>query len=442
MRRIGICALLLLWLLSALPGVAWADGEIELASEAAILMDAGTGQILYAKNARERLYPASITKVMTGLLALEVLDAGQMLTVSQETVNQVPRTSSHISLQPGEELTVADAMYALAISSANDAANVLAEGVSGSIEAFAQRMNERSAELGALDTHFVNPNGLPNSEHYTTAYDIYLFFREAMKHETFMTITGSVAYEVPATNKSEARELHTTNSLLSNWRILDYLYDGVDCGKTGSTPEAGYCLVSSCLRDGKRLVAVVLGAEGEGTHIESFSESARLYDYGYNNFSKQMVVSTEDVFRQPVALSKETDCVMLYPAENAEAFLPSDVTKDQLEQTVTLKNEVADAPITRGQEMGTLTISYNGQVCVTVPLLAQADVSASRFLVAKAAVEEFLSRTIVKVALVVLVLLVILLVLWAKVFRRNRRYGSRSGRRYRSSSYRGGRRGR
>ena len=134
--------------------------------------------------------------------------------------------------------------------------------------------------------------------------------------------------------------------------------------------------------------------------------------------------------------------MMLYPAENAEAFLPSDVTKDQLEQTVTLKNEVADAPITRGQEMGTLTISYNGQVCVTVPLLAQADVSASRFLVAKAAVEEFLSRSIVKVALVVLVLLVILLVLWAKVFRRNRRYGSRSGRRYRSSSYRGGRRGR
>ena len=131
MRRIGICALLLLWLLSALPGVTWADGEIELASEAAILMDAGTGQILYAKNVRERLYPASITKVMTGLLALEALDAGQMLTVSQEAVNQVPRTSSHISLQPGEELTVADAMYALAISSANDAANVLAEGVSG-----------------------------------------------------------------------------------------------------------------------------------------------------------------------------------------------------------------------------------------------------------------------------------------------------------------------
>ena len=303
-------------------------------------------------------------------------------------------------------------------------------------------MNQRAQELGCTGTHFANTNGLHDVNHYTTAYDIYLFFREAMKHETFMTITGSVAYEVPATNKSEARELHTTNSLLSNWRILDYLYDGVDCGKTGSTPEAGYCLVSSCLRDGKRLVAVVLGAEGEGTHIESFSESARLYDYGYNNFSKQLVVSTEDVFRQPVALSKETDCVMLYPAENAEAFLPSDVTKDQLEQTVTLKNEVADAPITRGQEMGTLTISYNGQVCVTVPLLAQADVSASRFLVAKAAVEEFLSRTIVKVALVVLVLLVILLVLWAKVFRRNRRYGSRNGRRYRSSSYRGGRRGR
>ena len=191
MRRIGICALLLLWLLSALPGVAWADGEIELASEAAILMDAETGQILYAKNVKERLYPASITKVMTGLLALEALDAGQRLAVSQEAVNQVPRTSSHISLQPGEELTVADAVYALAISSANDAANVLAEGVSGSIEAFAQRMNERAAELGALDTHFVNPNGLPNSEHYTTAYDMALitagyYYSKPLPEQTFL----------------------------------------------------------------------------------------------------------------------------------------------------------------------------------------------------------------------------------------------------------------
>ena len=442
-RILSVFLLTVLMVSLMLTPQAYALPALEIKAKAAVLVDADEGRIIFGQNEQEREYPASITKVMTALLTLEAVELSldQPITASAVVNDQDPEGSS-AGIEEGEVLTVEQLLYCLLLVSANEAADILAETVSGSREAFVELMNQRAQELGCTGTHFANTNGLHDVNHYTTAYDIYLFFREAMKHETFMTITGSVAYEVPATNKSEARELHTTNSLLSNWRILDYLYDGVDCGKTGSTPEAGYCLVSSCLRDGKRLVAVVLGAEGEGTHIESFSESARLYDYGYDNFSKQLVVSTEDVFRQPVALSKETDCVMLYPAENAEAFLPSDVTKDQLEQTVTLKNEVADAPITRGQEMGTLTISYNGQVCVTVPLLAQADVSASRFLVAKAAVEEFLSRTIVKVGLVVLVLLVILLVLWAKVFRRNRRYGSRSGRRYRSSSYRGGRRGR
>ena len=229
---------------------------------------------------RDREYPASITKVMTALLTLEAVDAGKLsldqpITASAVVNDQDPEGSS-AGIEEGEVLTVEQLLYCLLLVSANEAADILAETVSGSREAFVELMNQRAQELGCTGTHFANTNGLHDVNHYTTAYDIYLFFREAMKHETFMTITGSVAYEVPATNKSEARELHTTNSLLSNWRILDYLYDGVDCGKTGSTPEAGYCLVSSCLRDGKRLVAVVLGAEGEGTHIESFSESARL----------------------------------------------------------------------------------------------------------------------------------------------------------------------
>ena len=363
-RILSVFLLTVLMVSLMLTPQAYAMPALEIKAKAAVLVDADEGRIIFGQNEQEREYPASITKVMTALLTLEAVDAGKLsldqpITASAVVNDQDPEGSS-AGIEEGEVLTVEQLLYCLLLVSANEAADILAETVSGSREAFVELMNQRAQELGCTGTHFANTNGLHDVNHYTTAYDIYLFFREAMKHETFMTITGSVAYEVPATNKSEARELHTTNSLLSNWRILDYLYDGVDCGKTGSTPEAGYCLVSSCLRDGKRLVAVVLGAEGEGTHIESFSESARLYDYGYNNFSKQLVVSTEDVFRQPVALSKETDCVMLYPAENAEAFLPSDVTKDQLEQTVTLKNEVADAPITRGQEMGTLTISYNG----------------------------------------------------------------------------------
>ncbi len=327
-RILSVFLLTVLMVSLMLTPQAYALPALEIKAKAAVLVDADEGRIIFGQNEQEREYPASITKVMTALLTLEAVDAGKLsldqpITASAVVNDQDPEGSS-AGIEEGEVLTVEQLLYCLLLVSANEAADILAETVSGSREAFVELMNQRAQELGCTGTHFANTNGLHDVNHYTTAYDIYLFFREAMKHETFMTITGSVAYEVPATNKSEARELHTTNSLLSNWRILDYLYDGVDCGKTGSTPEAGYCLVSSCLRDGKRLVAVVLGAEGEGTHIESFSESARLYDYGYDNFSKQLVVSTEDVFRQPVALSKETDCVMLYPAENAEAFLPSD----------------------------------------------------------------------------------------------------------------------
>ena len=444
-RILSVFLLTVLMVSLMLTPQAYAMPALEIKAKAAVLVDADEGRIIFGQNEQEREYPASITKVMTALLTLEAVDAGKLsldqpITASAVVNDQDPEGSS-AGIEEGEVLTVEQLLYCLLLVSANEAADILAETVSGSREAFVELMNQRAQELGCTGTHFAYTNGLHDVNHYTTAYDIYLFFREAMKHETFMTITGSVAYEVPATNKSEARELHTTNSLLSNWRILDYLYDGVDCGKTGSTPEAGYCLVSSCLRDGKRLVAVVLGAEGEGTHIESFSESARLYDYGYDNFSKQLVVSTEDVFRQPVALSKETDCVMLYPAENAEAFLPSDVTKDQLEQTVTLKNEVADAPITRGrdgdpdhllQRAGVrhgAAAGAGGRQRLPVfggqgggggvPLPHHCEGGAGGTGAAGDPAGAL-----------------------GEGVRRNRRYGSRSGRRYRSSSYRGGRRGR
>ena len=297
-------------------------------------------------------------------------------------------------------------------------------------------MNQRAQELGCTGTHFVNPNGLHDPNHYSTAWDIYLITREAMKNETFMKICGTAAYVVPATNKSEERELYTTNSLISNWRIMGYQYDGADGIKTGSTEESGYCLLSTAKRSGRRLVAVVLGCKGSGATVESFSETAKLYNWAYNNFSMRQVAATDELYRQPVALSKQTDTVMLYPAQSAEAFLPKDAKDEDIRKTVDLKEDVVNAPITAGQELGTLTITYNDQVCAQVPLLAQADVSASRFLVAKAAVEAFFAKTWVKLALVAIVVLVIVFVLWLKLGRRSRR----SGKRRQQRAYRGRRR--
>ena len=160
-----LCCLMILT--AALP--ARADGELELASQTAVLMDADTGVVLYEKNMHDTMYPASITKIMTAMLAVQHLEPEQVLTVSQTAVNAVPRTSSHISLQAGERLTVRDALYAIGMESANDAANVLAEAVSGSLEAFAEEMTRQAQALGAMNTHFANANGLPDSQHFTTA---------------------------------------------------------------------------------------------------------------------------------------------------------------------------------------------------------------------------------------------------------------------------------
>ena len=439
--------LLLILAVSLLTGPASAaevpDPAIQ--AKAALLVDANTGRMVYGKNEHEELYPASLTKIMTALLTLEAVDSGQLsmdqpITVTESALEGLAADGSTAGIRAGEVLTVEQLLYCMMLVSANEAACILAETVAGSQDAFVALMNQRAQELGCTGTHFVNPNGLHDPNHYSTAWDIYLFTREAMKNETFMKICSTASYVVPATNMSEERELYTTNSLISNWRIMGYQYDGADGIKTGSTEESGYCLVSSAKRSGRRLVAVVLGCKGNGATVESFSESAKLYNWAYNNFSMRQVAATDELYRQPVALSKQTDTVMLYPAQSVEAFLPKDAKDEDIRKSVTLKEDVVNAPVTAGQELGTLTITYNDQVCAEVPLLAQADVSASRFLVAKAAVEAFFAKTWVKLALVAVVVLVIVFILWLKLGRRSRRYGSRGGKRRQRRAYRGRRR--
>ena len=328
-------------------------------AKAALLMDYESGRMLYGLNERDTEYPASITKVMTALLTLEAVDQG-VLTLDQQVaapslVNDMDPTGSSADIKEGEVLTVEQLLYCMMLVSANEAACILAETVAGSQDAFVALMNQRAQELGCTGTHFVNPNGLHDPNHYSTAWDIYLFTREAMKNETFMKICSTASYVVPATNMSEERELYTTNSLISNWRIMGYQYDGADGIKTGSTEESGYCLVSTAKRSGRRLVAVVLGCKGNGATVESFSESAKLYNWAYNNFSMRQVAAPDELYRQPVALSKQTDTVMLYPAQSVEAFLPKDAKDEDIRKSVTLKEDVVNAPVTAGQELGTLT---------------------------------------------------------------------------------------
>ena len=326
--------------------------------------------------------------------------------------------------------------------SANEACNIVAEAVDGSVSAFVSRMNRRAQELGMVNTHYVNTSGLHNDDHYTTCWDLYLLIREAMKNEDFMTICNSLSYDVPATNKNDSRELHTTNSLISNWRILGYVYDGAEGIKTGTTEEAGHCLASSAVRSGRRLVCVVLGCEGSGTKIRTYTDSAKLYDYGFKNFSTQTILTTDELIAEvPVELSKETNYVIVHPAKDAAAILPNDLDVTTLDRKVTLHKDVVFAPIAKGDVLGEITLSYEGRVCATVDLLAQYDVNASQFLTVKYQIIQFFSKSIVQIALVVLAVLVLVIWVWWKFLRRNRRYGSHSGHRgSRRRAYHGRRR--
>lgn len=419
----------------------------DIQAKAALLVDWDTETVLYAKNEHTELYPASLTKIMTALLTLEAVDQGKLaldqeLTATASALDGLAADGSTAGIKVGETMTVENYLKCMLIVSANEACDVLAEGVSGSVSAFVDAMNARAAELGCKNTHFVNPNGLHDSQHYTSAWDLYLITREALKHPEFMAVCDMGVAEIPATNLSESRRLRTTNYLLSNWRAAGYLYPDAHGIKTGSTSEAGHCLVSSATRGSRSLISVVLGAErvvGENgvANVKSFSETSRLFEWGFANFSTQTVLTELDMLADvPVALSK-IDSVAVHPDREVTLVLPNDVGPEDLERKLTLEENV-QAPVSAGQELGSVELSRNGTVYVSVPLVALNDVEASKLLTFWFNVREFFSRTSVRVALIVIGLLILAGVVWKLTMGRRRyRYG-RPARRTRG--YRGRRR--
>ena len=366
-------------------------------------------------------------------------------TATATALRGLPEDGSTADIVEGETLTVEQLLYCMLVISANETCNILGETLCGSVDAFVERMNQRAQELGCKNTHFANTTGLTQSGHYSSAYDLYLITREAMKHEDFMTMVNTKSYEIPPTNKTEEeRVLHSTNALISNWRLAGYLYSGAQGIKTGSTDAAGQCLVSSAVRGSRTLISVVLGAERvtleDGVTIltRSFSETSRMFDWGFDNFAPQQVLDENELIQEvPVALSKQVSTVAVHPAESADAMLPKDLDVSALTRTVTLDNETALAPIAAGDRLGEITVSYGDTTYVTVPLLAVADVSASRFLSLRHAIGEFFSQRSARIAVLALVVLVAALVLWFRFYGRNRRYGKPGSKQYRHHSYRG-----
>lgn len=367
----------------------------------------------------------------------------QMLTASSSALMGLADDGSTAGIQVGETMSVQNLLYCMLVVSANEACNILAEAVSGSVSAFVDAMNAKAKELGCENTHFVNPNGLHAPQHYTSAWDLYLITAAAMQYDGFMTICDTAHVVIPATNMSEERDYWTTNHLLSTWRVIGYRDTRAHGIKTGSTDDAGHCLVSSAMHGSLHFISVILGAERVEEHgvgnIRSFSETSRMFDYGFDNFSYQTaILESEEIQEVPVELS-EMDHVTVHPAQDTEVLMPKTLSPEDLERSMELQ-EVVEAPVAAGQKLGTLTLSYDGITYATVDLLASFDVEASRIQTLLRDIQDFFSKPVVRIVGVVLLLLLIFLVVW-KLFlgRRRYRYGRSVGRRNRSS-YRGRRR--
>lgn len=435
--------------LFALPAAALE--EPDLACTNAILVDANYGDVLYDKNAYEKAYPASITKVMTALLTLEAIESGRLtrdtlVTVSELASQKTYANESTANLKAGEQLTVEQLLYCLLLPSANDAAKALAEAVDGSLEEFVAHMNRRAGELGCKGTHFVNPHGLHNDDHYTTAYDISLYMRAALEYDLFRTIIATPSYTIPATAQSDERYFYNTNGLISNLYYSGYVYNKCIGGKTGTTDEAGRCLAAVAEDGDTLLISVILGSgpiEVEGydkLRQGQFTESTKLLKWGFQNFERVTITrDSEPVDKVAVTLSRQADEVMVKPQGSITRTLPKDLDLDQIETEINLFAEEVEAPVEEGQVMGTMKLSYEGEVYGVLDLVAVTSVERSELLYKKAQFLDLIQSTHFKIGLAVVLVLAVLIALRLLVFRKKRRYHAGAGARSRGN-YRGTRR--
>ena len=363
MRRIGRKALALaLAAVLALPGVSAQGAQVAVTAPAAVLMEASTGQVLFEKGAHDRRACASITKVMTLLLTFEALEAGE-LSLDQELTASAHAASmggSDIWLEEGERMTVDDLLKATVIMSANDAAVVLAEAVSGSEEAFVARMNERARELGMEDTVFKNCNGLDEEGHLTSAYDVAVMSRALLTHEKIRDYTLTWMDSV----RNGETQLVNTNKLIRS-------YQGITGLKTGTTGQAGSCISATAQREGMELIAVVLGAESTDLR---FQDAKALLDYGFAGWK---TVTPETPFLQPAAVEGGMAQTVEVAAGEMPSLLLQAGEEAQVETVVQL--EPVKAPVEQGQELGRILCQVAGETVAQVPVTAQEGVEAVTF---------------------------------------------------------------
>lgn len=308
----------------------------EITGESAILIEPSTGTILYQKDPHKKMYPASITKIMTALLTLENCQLDEEVVYSKENIDSITIEDSNIGCKVGEKMTVKDCLYALMLSSANETATALAEHISGSTEAFSELMNQRAKEIGVTNTHFANANGLHDDNHYVTAYDMALIMKEAIQYPLFLDVIHSTEYTIPANNKrKEPYASYQRHKMI--FQTSEYYDADVIGGKTGYTDQAGKCLVTYAKRGDISLISVVLKSEGDIV----FNDTRALLDYGFDNF-RFVNVSENDTRFQTYSMdnlsspfSKNRKTIII--DKNASIIIPNGVSISDLDTEVSFK---------------------------------------------------------------------------------------------------------
>lgn len=349
----------------------------DLIAETAVLINEQSGQVLFDKNADTPMFPASTTKILTAIIILEDLPLDEIVTVDASSPFA---GGSSIALEPNEQLTIEQLLYALIITSANDAAEALAIHHSGSIEAFADVMNKRAAELGAVNSNFENPHGLPNPDHVTTAYDLAMIAKHAMENDMFRKLVTTVRYEIPPTNlKKDTRYLNSTNSFYQGMegsndlitvrgKKIPIAYEYVVGIKRGYTEQAMNCLVTSAEKDGKSYISVVLKSNGNSM----YQDSRLLLDYGLYGLATHVLNTKNDTIETVQLNNKRETKIPLIVETDVIVDLLEDIDPASLSSKVTINSNI-DLPVSKGEVLGTLAY-YNGeQLLTSVPLVSLDD---------------------------------------------------------------------
>lgn len=366
---------------------------------------------------------------MTCLIALENGNLSDVVTVSESALADLDEDSSVAGLVVGEQMTLENLLYCMMVVSGNDACNVIAEHVAGSVTDFVRMMNQRAYELGCTNTHFNNPHGLHDESHYTTARDLAIITQAALKSENFRQIVDTYEYKLPDDNmRQNIPKLKTTNMLIYQSMSNSLYYPRAHGIKTGYTSQAGRCVISEATGDGLDLLGIVCGAattvlDSGDLLMENFTECARLFDYGFDNYSYLTLMSPlYPVDQVKINNSAGAEAVAVAPEDEIKVLLPNDYDPDQLETKIQLNSESVDAPVHEGDVLGSATVTYAGEVLGQTRLLAIADVAKSEISSAAAGTGAYIQRNWWKwVVLFIVIALGAILVLFVLVQLRKRK---------------------